>query len=197
MYGFTREYNSWEEAEKDSTGWGEAWLTKKSSQPEISEMLSQLGILRVLDFGGGLGELYHQNKDLPIEIWNVVELKDCVKMGKGDDILHFHDKIDFDYNVAIFSSSIQYIEKPYDILNQLDCPHIIFHKTPFHWGQEDILTVEKQRYSSASYPCWIFSMSKFTKLPYNFYLYSKIKKESFKIRDKCVNWLGLYGIKKD
>jgi len=135
------------------------------------------GKLNVLDFGGSLGSTYYQNKiflDSLNEVnWCIVEQPEFVKEGRA---LFSNGRLNFFYTVAecfksfridlvLFSSVLQYLEKPYELLEQIikEGPEIIIiDRTPFVAG-EDRLTVQKVNPSiyKASYPCWFFNKEKF------------------------------------
>ena len=136
------------------------------------------GTLNVLDFGGSLGSTYFQNlaflSALPGVRWNIVEQPQHVKTGKEwfeDDHLRFYADIrdclaETQPNVALFSSVLQYLERPYTVLDQvlaLPCEHVIIDRTPFWTGAEDRLCVQTVHPSiyAASYPSWVFSMERF------------------------------------
>ena len=66
----------------------------------------------------------------------------------------------------MLSSVLPYIEKPYDLLedvNKLDIEYILIDRTFFNEDQDDRLTIQKVSPTiyDASYPCWIFSQDKF------------------------------------
>lgn len=134
-------------------------------------------MLKVLDFGGSLGSTYFQNKKFLDELdgvsWSIVEQKHFVDVGRSD----FEDeRLKFFYdvesciekekpNILLFSSVLQYIEKPYELLDQLlknDFDFVIFDRTPFSAEDKDIIklqTVPPSIYA-ASYPCWFFNLNK-------------------------------------
>ncbi|HET6513956.1 MAG TPA: methyltransferase, TIGR04325 family, partial [Thermodesulfovibrionales bacterium] len=90
--------------------------------------------LNLIDFGGSLGSSYYQNKKflehLPELKWSIVEQEKFVECGKqyfeDEHVRFYHDLnacIEERHPDAIlFSSVIQYLEKPYgllaDVLNQ-------------------------------------------------------------------------------
>jgi putative methyltransferase (TIGR04325 family) len=136
------------------------------------------GRLNVLDFGGSLGSSYFQNgkflQHLSEVRWNVVEQEHYVEAGRkhiADEQLRFYKTIEEclqenQPNVILLSSVIQYLKSPIEILNQLkivnaDC--LLIDRTPFSDSDEDKLVVQNVPASiyEASYPMWIFSLSKF------------------------------------
>lgn len=136
------------------------------------------GVLNVLDFGGSLGTTYFQNRlflnDLAHVTWNIVEQEHYALVGKQffeDSRLKFYASLDQCIastrpNVAICSSSLQYVEKPYDVLSKFTDANIkclIIDRTPFHDRDQDRLCVQRvpKEIYHASYPSWIFSYSKF------------------------------------
>lgn len=136
------------------------------------------GVLKVLDFGGSLGSTYFQNKKFLDKLdnvsWSIVEQKHFVDVGRVD----FEDeRLKFYYdaesciekekpNVLLISSVLQYIEKPYELLDELlknDFKFVIFDRTPFNIeSSKDVIklqTVPPFIYT-ASYPCWFFDSNK-------------------------------------
>lgn len=137
------------------------------------------GRLNVLDFGGSLGSTYFQNRVflryLPYVCWNIVEQAEHVAVGKEyfeNKQLRFYPSIkhclsENKPNVVIFSSVLQYLEHPLDVLNDLlglcSCDHFIIDMTPFWNGPNNRLCVQNVPPSiyPASYPSWIFSKQEF------------------------------------
>jgi putative methyltransferase (TIGR04325 family) len=136
------------------------------------------GRLSVLDFGGSLGSTYFQNRKFLSFIgdlsWNIMEQPHFVETGRlyfQNEILHFYYDVEEcvkkeNPNVLILSSVLQYLEKPYDILDKLlsfNFPFIIIDRTPFHYKGYDRITIQRvpRRIYNASYPCWIFDYEKF------------------------------------
>lgn len=135
------------------------------------------GMLKVLDFGGSLGSTYFQNKKFLDELdsvtWSIVEQKHFVDVGRADfedDRLNFYYDVESCIekekpNVLLLSSVLQYIEKPYELLDQLlknDFEFVIFDRTPFIVENQDVIklqTVPPSIYT-ASYPCWFFDQNK-------------------------------------
>ena len=135
------------------------------------------GKLNVMDFGGSLGSSYFQNKlflnSLTKVNWCIVEQPGFVKIGTEsfeDDCLHFFNSINecldsFDIDVVILSSVLQYIEKPFVLLDQIistGISYLIIDRTPFVAGT-DRITVQRvhPKIYRGSYPCWFFNEEKF------------------------------------
>lgn len=136
------------------------------------------GQLNVLDFGGSLGSTYFQNRalldSLPEVHWNIVEQLRYVEIGNEffeDGRLKFFTSIKNSVaasqpNAVILSGVLQYLERPYEVLGEimkLDCEHILIDRTPFWDGDQDRLCIQNVPPSiyTASYPIWIFSMTRF------------------------------------
>jgi putative methyltransferase (TIGR04325 family) len=165
------------------------------------------GKLRVLDFGGSLGSTYYQNKKFLDQLgdvsWSVVEQKHFVDTGKkdfADERLHFYDHIESciqeqNPNVLVLSSVLQYMEKPYELLDELlkhNFQFVLFDRTPFSLDNQDQITIQivSPIIYSASYPCWLFNEIFF--LDY-FQIKSYTLIESFKIGDIHHQGLHLSG----
>jgi putative methyltransferase (TIGR04325 family) len=136
------------------------------------------GQLSVLDFGGSLGSSYYQNQKfldgLQNVRWSVVEQPHFVEAGRQfiqDEQLVFYSTIAEcvaaeKLNVVLLSSVLQYLEKPYAILNELvrsGVDIILIDRTSFYNGEEDLIAVQKvaEAIYPASYPLWVFSKKKF------------------------------------
>jgi len=135
------------------------------------------GSIKVCDFGGSLGSTYFQNKkflDRLSEVsWGVVEQKHFVDIGKkefADERLKFYSNVDEcvkneKSNVLVMSSVLQYIEKPYELLDEIlknNFNYIMIDRTPFSRGKENIkLQIVPPTIYEASYPCRFFNEENF------------------------------------
>lgn len=136
------------------------------------------GVLRVLDFGGSLGSFYFQHRGL-LGVqgglrWGVVEQHRYVECGRRefeDHALKFYESIaecayNMHPNVILLSSVLQYLEKPYETLEELgrqNVPYIIVDRTPFCGAEKDRLVIQHVARSiyPASYPMWGLSEHRF------------------------------------
>lgn len=135
------------------------------------------GELNIIDFGGSLGTTYFQNRifldSLPSVKWCIVEQPLFVQAGKesfSSDKLRFFESIEecraeYRIDAVLFSSVLQYLEKPYQMINSVlskNFRFIIIDRTPFISGK-DRITVQRVPPSiyRASYPCWFFNEEKF------------------------------------
>jgi putative methyltransferase (TIGR04325 family) len=114
------------------------------------------GSLRLLDLGGSLGSSYRQNRKFLVELaeisWAIVEQPDFVAAGNthfASEVLSFHETISLaaatQPRVALASSSLQYLEEPYDTLAELSrtsVTSLIIDRTPVHDGVEDVVTLQ-------------------------------------------------------
>jgi putative methyltransferase (TIGR04325 family) len=131
------------------------------------------GHLRVLDLGGALGSSYYQNRKFMEELkevkWRIVEQENFVECGKQNfetDILKFFHSVEeaaknCAFNVALLSSVLPYLERPYDMLAriiELGAETVIIDRTPVLPGNADRLTVQNipGTIYHASYPAWFF-----------------------------------------
>lgn len=127
------------------------------------------GALHVLDFGGALGSTYMQHRKIISGLsdcsWNVVEQPHVVACGRAEfvtDALRFFETIeqcfaDRPVNVVLFSSVLQYVENPYELLEKvvkLNSAAIIIDRTPLA-NKGERITVQRvpKTIYSASYPC--------------------------------------------
>ena len=139
------------------------------------------GRLNVLDYGGSLGTSYFQNRKFiePLEQirWNVVEQSHYVEAGQThiqDHQLLFFKTIEeclveSEPNVILLSSVLQYLEDPLYLIKKFSASKttcLIIDRTPFSSFDVDRLLIQKvsEPIYSASYPIWIFSMSKFLQI---------------------------------
>ncbi len=136
-------------------------------------VLATSGRLRVLDFGGGLGSTYRQCRrhlhGTREWSWHIVEQPAIARLGARDFAtaeLHFHDSLQDSLaaeapDVALFSATLQYIESPAAILEQIVAarlPYLVIDRHPVTLTSPrlTVQTVPRSLYS-ASYPCWLFA----------------------------------------
>jgi putative methyltransferase (TIGR04325 family) len=136
--------------------------------------------LNLIDFGGSLGSSYFQNRKLLSHLreltWNIVEQRNFVECGKQyfeDEHLRFYYRIEDclkeqHVDIILLSSVIQYLEKPYDLLQTIienKIKYLVFDRTPFLDNGNDRITVQKvpAEIYPASYPSWFFNLDKFLK----------------------------------
>lgn len=128
--------------------------------------------ISIIDFGGGFGTTYIQNKILerffPIE-WLVVEQKSYVDKAKSSNVItaiNFYENIESinteSCNAILFSSVLQYLEDPKDLLNKickLKIKYLIIDRTPvLNLSTSSFVTrqVNDSKVQDSSYPCWQF-----------------------------------------
>jgi putative methyltransferase (TIGR04325 family) len=130
--------------------------------------------LEVIDFGGGLGSNYFQNLRLLRSLsntprrWNIVERNDMTKLGAE----HFQtDELRFGASLAtalhagavlLFSGSLQYVAKPFDLLKEaISSTDIIALDrvivSPIATDAVFIQHPNPLTYGRATYPVWCFS----------------------------------------
>ena len=145
--------------------------------------------VRVLDFGGSLGSLYYACRSfLSPECavaWDIVEQPKLAEIGKSEfqsSELSFFSSLQ-EYlethtpEVALFSSSLQYLERPWDVMEAV-CSrrigHIVLDRTLFVDELEDRLLVQEVPSSiyACSYPVWFLSAHK---------LHSFFRKRSYRV----------------
>lgn len=156
----------------------------------INYLFSKNQKINIIDYGGGLGSKFFQNievfKKFKNMKWHIVEqinYRNYARKKINVKNLFFYENLDEVFkkkiipDMAIFSSSINYLPKPYQILQKLinrkSLKSFIFLKTAFH---DDIDTIKIQKVPKniydASYPIRIFNKKKFEKffLKKNFFL---------------------------
>jgi putative methyltransferase (TIGR04325 family) len=134
--------------------------------------------LNLVDFGGSLGSSYYQNIKFLSHLrelnWSVVEQIKFVECGKRDfenEHVKFYRNVDECMrdrhpDTILFSSVLQYIDKPYDLLAAVinkGFKYILIDRTAFIGAGDDRLTVQKvpSEIYPAIYPAWFFNESKF------------------------------------
>ncbi|MBL7921779.1 MAG: methyltransferase, TIGR04325 family [Bacteroidia bacterium] len=204
--GWFGNYKNWQEVEKECLGYDSTAIFEKVKQAtlkvkkgeaaferdsvtfdkiEFDEKLLTLfktilkennNKLSILDFGGALGSVYYQyrqllDKNASIN-WNVVEQGHFVDYGKKelqDNELYFYYRSQevlnkTKPNVLLLSSVLSYLEEPYTILNslmELSIRYIVIDRNLFLQDEERLTKqiVPKNIYE-ASYPCRILSEKK-------------------------------------
>ena len=132
--------------------------------------------LRVLDFGGGLGDHYYDFlRFIPNQIelcWDICETPAMVKAGKkffGKEISYEDDlhKIDErkEFDLILTSGTLQYVDNPEEYFNKLSLlksDYIIIDRISLIDIAQDAIAIQnvpKELYD-ASYPVWFFSQNK-------------------------------------
>ncbi len=204
-YGFRGDFNSWQEAKSHCKGYDDTKILQQvlSATRDVIEgkaayerdgvaftepsydwfMLSclfyvqnQQKTLHVIDFGGALGSIYFQHKnlikDIPHLHWMVVEQASFVETGKKEIA---NGQLDFfptmkeasqahAADLILFRCVLPYLEFPYQILEEAKslCPaFIMIDKNPFIEGK-DRICIQKVPTSiiDSSYPAWFFNKQK-------------------------------------
>ncbi len=132
----------------------------------------QEGSLSVLDFGGALGSSYRQNRtylqSLKELSWSVVEQEGFVTTGKEEfetEALHFYYDIqsciqEQEPNFLLLSSVLQYLEKPYEVLERLlvqGIKYVLIDRAMAQRLGKDRLVIQQvpETIYKASYPVWL------------------------------------------
>jgi len=136
--------------------------------------------LNIVDFGGSLGSTYFQYRNLLKNIqkldWRVIEQPHFVDAGRAeieDENLKFYYNIDdalvnFNPQLLILSSVVQYFEKPYQLINELlkyKFEYILIDRTSFIDSEKERITIQivPENIYKASYPAWFLNKNKFIK----------------------------------
>lgn len=148
------------------------------SWPVLSALLRTAaeaeGPIDVLDFGGGLGTSYHQNRAFLANVlhsWRIVEQPAFVSCGCEhfrDGILEFFDSVPAAVScgrphVVLASGVLQYLADPYATLASLfdvGAPAVVIDLLPVTDAAEDRLTIQQVPTASGlrpAYPTWFFS----------------------------------------
>jgi putative methyltransferase (TIGR04325 family) len=140
-------------------------------------------ILNIIDFGGGLGSNYFQNRKILRQLaatsvrWNIVERPIFAKLG----IEHFQTAELTFYSILddvllkvkpipdalLFSSSLQYVADPFSLLDQVvnvGIRIIALDRLRFWPGYEHAVFIQHpdpNLHYQATYPIWIFSKDTF------------------------------------
>jgi putative methyltransferase (TIGR04325 family) len=134
--------------------------------------------LNLVDLGGSLGSTYYQNRlflsHLKEMRWCIVEQRNFVECGKREfenEHLKFYEDLDDCFreqrpDAILFSGVLQYLEKPYAVLDKvlsLGFEFILLDRTPFLEKGGDRITVQRvpPEIFPASYPCRFLSRKKF------------------------------------
>ncbi len=136
--------------------------------------------LTVLDFGGSLGTTYNHKKQYLESVhdlhWCIVEQAHYVEAGRKEfehDRLHFYYSLEEclqhqQPDIIIFSGVIQYIEKTYELLDQIKnsgVKYLYIDYIAFNDEDRDRIAIQHvppEFYGvPASYTCWFYSKPKF------------------------------------
>jgi putative methyltransferase (TIGR04325 family) len=136
------------------------------------------GQFNVLDFGGALGNIYRQHRwflsNFNDFIWCVVDKEGFVETGRRlftSHKLKFETTIpqavkSYKPNIAVMSNTLQRMERPFDLLNELveaDIPYLFIDRTPVITSLDNRITCSTYPAVSAetAFPSWHFSEEAF------------------------------------
>jgi putative methyltransferase (TIGR04325 family) len=132
--------------------------------------------IRVLDFGGGSADYFFQFEKFVPHIsfeWTVLEtpaLAEAMQRDLGHDHANLRwvdsfEKTSESYDVVLCSSVLQYVEKPFEVLDQLvkKSQFLILNRLPLVDTAEHFVAVQRivTKRKRGSYPAHFFSESKF------------------------------------
>ena len=182
------EYQNWEEAVLNSTGYSNVEVLEEYKkinsalkfdeiicyEPRYIELFcalqrckNDIGSHRIADFGGGNGYLGYAAKkflNYPI-IWEVFEISEFVEIykniGQGDILFkNFEEYEKSNYNITLFSCSIQYCQEPYEIFEKAikKSDFVILSRIPFIKKYKEKITVQEVElnHKSFSWPAYFF-----------------------------------------
>ena len=174
--------------------------------------------LRVLDFGGGLGSSYWQNRDVletglrghSLE-WTVVEQRSMVERAISLPAHGIHyrerpaDASPEGVDCVLLSSSLQYVKDPHFILAELlntGARVLVIDRTPMASVKADIPCVQSTppHIYRASYPAWIFSQSRLELLPGNWSIIARfpgLEPDMKTSSGVSFSWRGLIAVRRD
>lgn len=151
-------------------------LTSLALLSGLLKAFSNLGRLRVMDFGGSLGSTYFQFqdflRDVPNLSWSVVELKSLAEYGKNHletDSLRFFRNADECMKgrkpeVLILGGVLQYTKEPYATLDKLlayGFEYVLLDRTLLTKRSGDFLKIQKIPRAlfgrPTRYPAWVLS----------------------------------------
>jgi putative methyltransferase (TIGR04325 family) len=203
---FEGPFPSWDIAKSRADGWDAQVITDKTATsarrvrdglaaveqdgvesaqiPYSSTVLAFLSLLiarhreiDLIDFGGGLGANYFQNRKivkatgLPLR-WNVIERPALVDIGtrefQNHELRFFKKPADVvpQCDSVIFTGSFQYLEQPEATLDEVaaEAKILAFDRLVVSPGRDDGIYVQHPDphiYYRATYPTWCFSKSTF------------------------------------
>ena len=182
-------------------------------------LLQNKGELRLLDYGGALGSTYFQYRSFfpnksKVE-WSIVEQINFVRAGidlNPDEDIFFYDDLNKclqnkNPSLALFSSSLQYLENPFGILDQISESNVqtlVIDRVPIFVNDPSCLSVQYVPdwiYSSRiSYPSHIFNLkeiSNFLKEKWNpISEFRSLGSDSITSTGKTVHWGGSVYVRK-
>jgi putative methyltransferase (TIGR04325 family) len=121
--------------------------------------------IKILDYGGGLGNLYNQFCKLLTLVklhkkfkfyWDILEQKNISDFGKKlfkKKNLNFFNVDNFNlknnqYDIIILSSALEFFENPYKILDNLKVTNfkfLVIDRTPFLYEKKIVIIQSKQK----------------------------------------------------
>jgi putative methyltransferase (TIGR04325 family) len=129
------------------------------SWPLVAALLTSINhknVISVLDYGGGLGTTYWQNRSFLVSkgariSWRILEQEALVRIGREEfsseelEFLYGLDEVKDTPDIVIFGSSLCYLPTPYDVMKRilkLGPKFIVLDRTPFVTGDCDLFAVQ-------------------------------------------------------
>jgi putative methyltransferase (TIGR04325 family) len=176
----------------------------------LKHIYAEKGQFQVLDYGGALGSFYRQHcwflGNFNDFTWCVVDQNNFVETGKR---LFENNKLKFEPtlvdaflkhqpNIAVISNSLQRVERPFEVLDdlaKLDIPYLFIEQAPIIEATEDRITQSffPAKKCKASYPSWVFSEVKFKeKLGQYYRILDEFEANETHLRTNGVRQIGFF-----
>lgn len=158
--------------ERDGIGFREE-CTNEKLEYFLNSNFKTDDTIRIVDFGGSLASTFLQNrkslKKFDKLSWTVVEQASFVEKGislfSSEQQLSFSSELPLEFDVLFCSSTLQYVETPFELLETIvsrNPKFIIFDRLSVINENDDVLTIQyvPQKIYKATYPCWFLSQKK-------------------------------------
>lgn len=122
-------------------------------------------VASVLDYGGGLGNIYFDGQFQHTAIsWNVVEVLEVVEHAKASGLetqkLRFSTEPGRHYDVALFNGALQYLPKPLDVIDSLNANTVLLSNIPLTSAARTHVAIQRVA-GTWRHPIWIFGRDDF------------------------------------
>lgn len=182
----------------------------------IKKVIGKKSELKILDFGGGFGSLYFNNRSiLPKAInkdWLIFELDSVVKQSKRVNELKVLKFTNLWKSVltnargrfVIFSGVLQYLEDPrfsFEEILKKKPSYIFLDRTPFLSNQQSknrlCIQINPQILGSSSYPLWLFRPMYFSEILEKHGFYRVMEFQSVDKLSHIATWRGEFWVNKN
>lgn len=121
---------------------------------------------KILDYGGGLGQLYVSGRFYEFSFeWHVQDCPEAIAYAHNNKLetesLSFVQYEQGPYDAILISGTLQYLDEPFTLLSKFESELIVINNIPLVDVERSYVAIQKSPFGA--HPIWIFSRPEFEK----------------------------------